>query len=324
MPDSKSMDDMLIRLAGERPLPRFDPSGGHVHFCGNCLSEAESGFYAEAAEVLPDIQRSRITALHYYLKSKSDPRYAVVELPYSCPCGVELVGYGYFSFEEDRVPESALEVLLFDVRGALPFELAIDGIYKRSYCQLVLQKMLIRWRLTKRIVYLVVPFIGYFRQRAGARLGLLIDLLANLDDRRTVLVTRSASIGDIRKAVDEGSVPFIRLEEFGLISPIVTGAIRKQKFHAKYFAGIASEGVEALVGSHNIQGGDYLENLHARQYTFERFVERYLIETDAVAVPIDNESLELLVIRRSGPRGEFGGRQVILPNGYLSDVAALQ
>lgn len=168
---------------------------------------------------------------------------------------------------------------------------AIDGVYTRDQCQTIVERELRRWSLLCRQVVFASPFIGlgiYGKHHYEETKNYWEWLNSLLDPHRTLFITRKRTFTSLKKAFKETGGNYNKLKEWGRLNELIaaaedykgakgTGTVRLfEKFHAKFYAGIFDDHVEVLKGSHNIQTGDYLENLSVSLYSISDFEEKYL------------------------------------------------
>jgi len=117
-------------------------------------------------------------------------------------------------------------------------------------------------------------------------LGVWDWLFKNADAERVTLITRKATWTRFRNAHNESGVSFADLERYGLQEKVVSEGETKQDFHAKFFAGVSTDGVELLSGSANLVRGPSIENISFHRMSLERFQDRYLNVLKNYAWPI--------------------------------------
>lgn len=281
------------------------PSGKSIFACKKCGSyEIENNAYKQLALQMDNYTKSFDSYINYYLASShaGEPKYNFVFITFQCSkCNEIHKAFFYTRFEEKYFPTSEREFFLAEIDGR-KLEENIDGVYNRNTCQTFMKKLLIRWYILKNITYLVVPFIGNTWQTSEERLNLLGEFLSPLNPHKTLLITRPNTISQIKADFDKdnGTGAFDALDKNGKINPILKSAFTKSDFHSKFYCGISEKGVEVLLGSHNLHGGDSMENIMFKNYTLDKFIDRYMSQINvAPIVRQNNTSTDALIFNRN-------------------------
>jgi len=165
--------------------------------------------------------------------------------------------------------------LLIDVESA-SLEDRLNCLASKTETMDLLEKLLIRWHATADRIILATPFVGHQFMKSTEILGVWDWLFKNADAERVTLITRKATWTRFRNAHNESGVSFADLERYGLQEKVVSEGETKQDFHAKFFAGVSTDGVELLSGSANLVRGPSIENISFHRMSLERFQDRYL------------------------------------------------
>jgi len=216
--------------------------------------------------------------MSYYLKGRNgDPNSICVIHLHECKCGEQFEVCFSAKFNSlGRFPNSEREFFISHVSGESLVK--IDGLYSRADCQSILEKYLMRWKYSSQIVFVVYPFVGnsWSNKDPEKTLDLWDDLLKVLSDERALIVTRSETVKILKEHLAGSVENFDLLNNEGKISPVVSNIKTKQDFHAKFYAAILGDSVEVLVGSHNIHGGEYIENFMFKTYSLSDFINLYI------------------------------------------------
>jgi hypothetical protein len=220
--------------------------------------------------------------LNFFLASReSAPDGTSVQTIFLCKCGAEHHARFFRKFSEADV-EDVKEFWLINVDGAKK-TIDIDGIYSRDDCIALLEKLLLRWRVTHNAVLLAAPFIGFNFPGARRKIPDLWNwVLKYTDPEKTAIITRKATFKLLRDSAKDSQMDVEFLKSWGLLNPTLETldekkAFFKTDFHAKFYCGMSADHVEILVGSFNIHEGSYVENIHLLRYEFQDFAERYLL-----------------------------------------------
>lgn len=255
---------------------KFNSASAALHTCaksGSTLEEAAYAVIAQSRMALNDAWWS----LEQYLASSataSDDRILVTcDVP--CDCGNPHVAVFYAPtfIMVDNAPPIDGRCLLAHISGT-DYEDRLSCILSKSDAMDLLEKLLIRWQLTCRAIVVASPFVGYKYLPAESRQELWDWLLINLDPEKAMLLTRSETWKEFKGLQDGTGMAFEELQRYGLTSTLVDKG--KRDFHAKFFAGVATEGVEVLSGSANLVRGPSFENIAFQRMSEQRFRTRYM------------------------------------------------
>jgi hypothetical protein len=201
---------------------------------------------------------------------------ALVRIPFTCACGGKHLATFYTRFAMGcSSPRSADDFLLADVSGAA-LEDTLDGIVSKDDAMDLLEKLIIRWNLLAEQILIVSPFVGTTYMSNEKQLAIWSWLLEMLDAVKSVFLTRSATYTAYKTAMETDGISVDLLERFGLENKIVAMDVRKQDFHAKFFAGVSEQGCEVMSGSANLVRGPSVENIGFRVMDKAKFDDRYL------------------------------------------------
>lgn len=217
------------------------------------------------------------TAVNYLLKGGPEYDYAVARIHLACSCGGKHTAtfYARLALGTELGPSSVDDFLLADVSGAV-MEETLDGIVSKDDAMDLLEKLIIRWNLLAEQILIVSPFVGTPYMSHEKQLGIWSWLLGILNADKAVFLTRGATYTAYKKAMEADGVPADLLEKFGLGSKIVAMNVKKQDFHAKFFAALSERGCEVMSGSANLVRGPSVENIGFRAMEKAKFDERYL------------------------------------------------
>lgn len=217
------------------------------------------------------------TAVNYLLKGGQEHDQAVVRVPLACSCGGKHMAtfYARLAMGSQPGPSSEGDFLLADVSGSM-MEETLDGIVSKDDAMDLLEKLVIRWNLLAEQILIVSPFVGTTYMSNEKQLAIWSWLLEILDAEKSVFLTRGATYTAYKKAMEADGIPVDLLEKYGLENKIVAMDVRKQDFHAKFFAAISEQGCEVMSGSANLVRGPSVENIGFRAMERAKFNERYL------------------------------------------------
>lgn len=295
----------IFESPNDRPLY---PDKKSIFACKKCGSfELENDCYLKLNSLLDSCKSKFTNYINYRLanhRGAGNPKYNFLFLDFNCgSCNTQHTAFLYTRFQENYFPSVEREFLLAHVTNQ-NFEENVDGVYNRNMCQELMQKFFVRWYIMSKMTYVAVPFIGNTYQDAEQRIDLLNHFLTFLHPHRTLLITKTKTLNQIKKDInvdigdDEG---YQTIVDNNLLHPIIQNASRKQDFHAKFYCGLGTDNVEVLVGSHNLHAGKSMENLLFKQYSMEKFIERYILQLSIVPIPRGTKNIktEALIFNRN-------------------------
>lgn len=256
---------------------RFNYAATTLYQCAENSSDLEELAKSALELNFVEIARAYGNAQNYLMSRGSNHDFAVVRLPVKCKCGGTHIATFYMRFvmDSDKGPRSAGDFLLADVSGA-KLEQTLDGIVSKNDAMDLLEKLVIRWNLLAEQILIVSPFVGTTYTSSAKQLEVWQWLLEMLDPAKSVFLTRGATWTSYKKAMESDGVSVDMLEKFGLENLLVAMDLRKQDFHAKFFAGISNHECEVMSGSANLVRGPSVENISFQAMEKSKFDERYI------------------------------------------------
>lgn|GEM_PF-703509 len=259
----------------------------------------------ELGKQIDEVLSACSTAANYLLKGSADCDLAVVRVPLNCACGGKHTAtyYARLAIGSDLGALSEDNFLLADVSNSEMDE-TLDGIVSKSDAMDLLEKLVIRWNLLADQIFIVSPFVGTSYTSHEKQLEIWSWLLGMLDPRKGVFLTRGATYTSYKTAMKADGVSVDLLEKYGLENKIVAMDVRKQDFHAKFFAGISEDGCEVMSGSANLVRGPSVENVSFRQMSKIQFDERYLRNLNLKdGIPVPSKASKHWILVDRGPKG---------------------
>jgi len=202
--------------------------------------------------------------------------YILVCIDIECTCGEphSAVFYAPTCLGASDVPLSERCLLAHVSKASL--EDRLNCLASKSEVMDLLEKLLIRWHYTSDQILLATPFIGHQWMKPDEVQEIWDWLFQNLDPMKVTLLTHKSTWTSFKNIQKKSGLSFEELERYGLEDKVVSAGGVKQNFHAKFFAGVSSDGVEVLSGSANLLRGPSIENITFNKMSAERFKERYL------------------------------------------------
>jgi hypothetical protein len=141
----------------------------------------------------------------------------------------------------------------------------------------MLEKLIIRWNLSKDKIFVASPFVGHQWLTKGDKLSTWKWLLSILDHEKTIFVTRKATFTNYKNLLKEtDGLEHDFLESYDLENKIISAEIKKQDFHAKFFIGLSEDSSEVMSGSANLVTGPSIENISFKRMNKEKVYSKYI------------------------------------------------
>lgn len=255
----------------------FNYSAAPLYRCAKNSSNLEMLAKNDLQTNIAEIISAYGTAVNYLMKGGAKHDIALTRVPVTCSCGGKHTAtfYTRLAMGTEDGPRSANDFLLADVSGAV-MEETLDGIVSKDDAMDFLEKLVIRWNLLAEQIVIVSPFVGTTYMSNEKQLTIWNWLLGMLNAEKSIFLTRGATYTAYKQAMETGGIPVDLLEKFGLENKIVAMDVRKQDFHAKFFAAVSDRGCEVMSGSANLVRGPSVENIGFRLMDKAKFDERYL------------------------------------------------
>ena len=269
-------DKAVYKLAINDEDPIFDYSGHPIYCCPDTGKGLEQPALAELTAVMSNIRRQWGIILNNYLARRMpEVDHLVVPIKVPCSCPRKHTATFYRTFQVD--PNASVEVedfLLANISGT-DLDDVLSGIHTKSYLMDALDKLIVRWRLYKDQILIAAPFVGHQWKSQSEKLEIWERLLKQLDAKRTVFLTRSATWSGYRSALQETGLDHDVLASYGLENQIVATGNKKQDFHAKVYIGIGGQS-EVFSGSANLVDGPSMENSSFAVSSYTKVIEKYV------------------------------------------------
>ncbi|WP_168798049.1 hypothetical protein [Pacificoceanicola onchidii] len=269
-------DRAVYRLAINDEDPVFDFNVHPIYCCAETDEGLEKAALAELVAAIGDIRQQWGIILNNYLARRMpEVEHLLVSIKVPCSCSQTHVATFYRPFQID--PNASLELdgfLLADVSGVNLADV-LSGIHTKSYLMDALDKLIVRWRLYKDQVLIAAPFVGHQWKSKSEKLEIWERLLKQLDAKRTVFLTRSATWSGYKSALQETGLDHDVLASYGLENQIVATGNKKQDFHAKVYIGIGDQ-CEVFSGSANLVDGPSMENASFAVSPYNKVIKKYV------------------------------------------------
>jgi len=269
-------DKCVYELAINDEGPIFDYSGHPIYCCPDTGKGLEQTALTELTAAMNDIRRQWGIILNNYLARRMpavDQLVVSIEVP--CSCTRKHMATFYRPFQVDlNASVEVVDLLLADI-SETDLDDVLSGIHTKSYLMDALDKLIVRWRLYKDQILIAAPFVGHQWKSKSEKLEIWERLLKQLDAKRTVFLTRSATWSGYKSALQETGLDHDVLASYGLENRIVATGNKKQDFHAKVYIGIGAQS-EVFSGSANLVDGPSMENSSFAVLSYTKVVKKYV------------------------------------------------
>jgi len=148
----------------------------------------------------------------------------------------------------------------------------IVGVFSKSQCKSLWEKLCVRWLLLAEKIYIFSPFVGYAYLNLEQKQKLWNDIFLVLPPEKTIFVSKTSTLNDYKK----NDVKYDILKQYDKIPTIFSNAIRYEKFHAKFYAGEILNNIETLSGSYNFTSGSSYENIDFFKISRRDFMKKFI------------------------------------------------
>ena len=271
-----AVEKAVYKLAINDEDPIFDYSVHPIYCCPETDEGLEKAALAELTAAIGDIrQQWGIIQNNYLARRVPDVDHLVASIKVPCSCAQNHMATFYCPFQIN--PNASLEeddFLLANISG-VDLDDVLSGIHSKSYLMVALDKLIVRWRLCKDQVLIAAPFVGHQWKSKSQKLEIWERLLKQLDAKRTVFLTRSATWSGYKSALQETGLDHDVLANYGLENQIVATGNKKQDFHAKVYIGIGDQ-CEVFSGSANLVDGPSMENATFAVSPRNKVIKKYV------------------------------------------------
>ena len=270
--------DILIHNLEEGQVKHwFNYDEVPLYCCSQIGISLEETARTELERHFCEISRSYMSIMPWALKGKmSHIDHAIVHVNVPCCCGLSHKAIFYTDFLANGQVPNIDEFLLAEIsRTSLVDHL--NGLCSKTEFMGYLEKLIIRWHLSHERIIIATPFVGHQYMSKESKLEIWNWLLSILDPQKVIFVTRGKEYSTYKSVLDEvEGLDYGLLEEYALENKLIAANIRKQDFHAKFYAAISPAGCEVLSGSANIVSGPSIENIAFHELEYVNFQHKYL------------------------------------------------
>ncbi|MCE7579456.1 hypothetical protein LZS94_18225 [Aliivibrio fischeri] len=259
----------------------YDTKTKPIYECCHCNKSLEGIAFEKLDSVFSEI----ITAYYDYttidIKGYGyDPKKAIFLLNIKCSCSAEYTAIFYKKYDHGGFEISDFN--LGNISGSKPLESVIDGTMSKDDCMEVLKKTLVRWELLFDKVLVITPFVGHQYLSDEKLIDTWFSILSQISKDKAKLITRTASLNKVKKAISDNIHDYNELEEYHLSVTHIDEATKLQASHAKIYCGFSHDYCEIIHGSANIVYGPSKEQITFKSYnSYEELYNKFLHQLGA-------------------------------------------
>ncbi|WP_429152100.1 hypothetical protein [Aeromonas hydrophila] len=272
--DIKSADSYALMIdIISRDTTLIEKSAGYdfynnpLYVCEQCGCNLEHVSY----DLLKDSWKGNVTSklggyINWSLSSHGPgPSKLLVKFPFNCECNKEHVAIFYSNYKESIDFES-YDFALSNIHGAKSLSVSLFGVFTKTNIMSRLYKLLARWNLLCKQIYIITPFVGHQFLSSGDKVNAWMNVLRRLNSKKSSIYVRSGQAKIFKNSFSKiNDISYEMMEQFGLGSDLVKDLKGSNGFHAKIYCGVGAGCNEVLNGSSNLVEGPSLEviNFHS-------------------------------------------------------------
>jgi len=259
----------------------FDVKAKPIYLCHDCGKSLEEIAFHKLDTAFSEV----ITAYNSYttvdIKGYGyNPEKAIFLLNIKCTCKKLHSAVFYKKYDHNGIDISDFN--LGNIIGSKPLGSIIDGTMSKDDCMVLLKKALVRWELLFDKVLIITPFVGHQYLSDEKLIDTWFSILSQISTNKAKLITRTASLNKVKKAISENIHNYSELEEYHLSVTHIDEATKLQPSHAKIYCGFSHKYCEILHGSANIVYGPSKEQITFKSYdSYEELYEKFLHPLEA-------------------------------------------
>ncbi|WP_274877771.1 hypothetical protein [Vibrio harveyi] len=262
----------------------FDTNTKPLYTCASCGCSLEKAAFLKLDSSFNEICTSYNNYTMYDIKGYGfSPVKALYLLDIECECGRSHKAVFYKKYDHNGF--EITDFNLGNIINSTPLDLIIDGVMSKDDCMELLKKTLIRWELFFEKILIITPFVGHQYLSEEKLIETWFSILSQITSDKAKLITRTASLNTIKRAISNEICDYKVLEEYELSVKHIDEAIKLQPSHAKIYCALTEECSEMIHGSANIVYGPSKE-----QVTFKRYPS-FKILYDNFIKPLDIKNI---------------------------------
>jgi hypothetical protein len=295
--DCVATEIVVHNLDMNRASHRFDFDAAPIYQCQQTGCNLEKPAREALTYELEGIKKAYGEAINYALKGGTpDYQHVVVHIDIPCKCQAPHTATFYARFLTNGDIQEAPEDYLLAGVSRSDLSDRLDGLFSKSEIMAFLEKLIIRWHLVADQIIIAVPFVGHQWLSKEAKMAQWTWLLATLDPRKSVFITRKTELTAYKSILAEvEGLNHEFLSEYGLENRLISADTRWQNFHAKFFINMTENQCEVLSGSANLTTGPSIENISFRTISAKACHDKYLAKIN-IALPAKPEVTKAFVL----------------------------
>ena len=207
----------------------------------------------------------------------SSPSKLLVKFPFNCECNKEHVAIFYSNYKESTDFEN-YDFALSNIWGAKSLSVSMFGVFTKTNIMSRLYKLLARWNLLCKQIYIISPFVGHQYLKSGEKVNAWMNVLSRLNSNKSSIYVRSGQAKIFKDSFSKiNDISYEMMEQFDLGSDLVKDLKGSNGFHAKIYCGVGAGCNEVLNGSSNLVEGPSFEVINFNSFnTYDEVSDIFL------------------------------------------------
>ncbi|MCQ1060002.1 hypothetical protein LRP52_32250 [Photobacterium sp. ZSDE20] len=265
----------------------FDSKAKPIYLCNDCDKSLEEIAFHKLDNAFSEIIMAYSDYTTIDIKGYGfNPQKAIFLLNIKCTCNKEYSAVFYKKYDHKGYDISDFN--LGNIINSKPLESVIDGTMSKDDCMELLKKTLVRWELLFDKVLIITPFVGHQYLSDEKLIDTWFSILSQISKDKAKLITRTASLNKVKKAISDNIHDYNELEEYHLSVTQIDEATKLQASHAKIYCGFSHKHCEIIHGSANIVYGPSKEQITFKSYgTYEELYNKFLHQLGAKGLDLN-------------------------------------
>ncbi len=254
----------------------YDTSSKSLYNCSSCGESLEKAAFLKIESSFENICRSYNQYTTIDIKGYGfSPLNALYLLNIECECDTPHKAVFYKKYDHNGIAPADLN--LAHITNAIALDSIIDGTMSKNDCMEFLKKVLIRWELFFDKILIITPFVGHQYLKEQQIIETWSSILYQITTNKTQIITRTATLNTIKKAISNNICDYEILKEYELSNKHIDGAAKLQKSHAKIYCALTEGHCEIIHGSANIAYGPSKEQITFKSYpSFKALYDNFI------------------------------------------------
>lgn len=254
----------------------FDPNVKPIYLCKSCGNSLENLAFTKLNDAFTEIIKAYNDYTIIDIKGYGyNPNKAIFVLKIQCLCNEQYSAVFYKKYDHSEYNISDFN--LGNIIKSKPLGDIVDGTMSKDDFMEVLKKILVRWELFFDKALIITPFVGHQYLPDEKLIDTWFSIISQISNEKAKLITRTASLNKIKRAISNIIYDYDRLKEYQLSVPHIDEAIKLQSSHAKIYCGLSCDYCELIHGSANLVYGPSKEQVSFKVYNkYHELYDKFL------------------------------------------------